>query len=58
MADYAREEMRNRTKDPKDSWDEHLAKCWTHAFICVISKEQGTILIKSKDNVITTLENV
>lgn len=58
MADYARNEMRDRVKDPKDSWDEHLAKCWVNAFIGVISKERGTILIKSKDNVVTTLEDV
>jgi len=58
MADYARDEMRDRVKDPKDSWDEHLAKCWVSAFIGVISKERSTILIKSKDDVVTTLENI
>jgi len=58
MADYARNEMRDRVKQPKDSWDEHLAKCWVQAFIGVISKEQSVILIKTKDDVITKLENV
>jgi hypothetical protein len=57
MADFAKQEMRDRVKLPKDSADSHLAKCWVAAFIRSVSKEQGSVLIKTKDE-IQTLENV
>jgi len=50
MADFARQEMRDRARNPEDSGDVHLSKCWIAAMIRVVAKDKAELVVLTEIN--------
>ena len=58
LMDFARDEMRNRVRDRKDSEQVHLSKCWSQAFIRAVAKDYGKLMVLTPEGQLIEVEDV